>query len=208
MTALNHRVRRATLDDLPALQALWKSMHFKLDELEKRLTEFQVVESAGGQIAGALGVEILRQHAWLHSEAYQDYALADDVRPLLVERIQSLASNHGVFRLWTREKSPFWSRCGFRPATPELLRKLPEKWAGAGSDWFTLQLKDEEAIVSLEKELTLLMETEKQRTARTIQHVRTLKSVALWLSVVLGMFVVGAAIYLLLKNPGTAIPRK
>jgi N-acetylglutamate synthase-like GNAT family acetyltransferase len=201
MNSSQHHVRRATLDDLPALKVLWDSMQFTCDDLEKRLTEFQVVESSGGQIVGALGVQILRQHGWLHSEAYQDYALADELRLLLVERIKSLAANHGVFRLWTHEKTPFWSRYGFRPATPEILKKLPETWAGPGPDWLTLQLKDEEAIVSLEKELAMLMETEKQRTAQTIQRVRTFKALALWVGALLGMGLAAAAIFLLLKHP-------
>lgn len=208
MSSPSHRVRRATLDDLPALKALWTSMHFPLDDLEKRLTEFQVVESADGRIIGALGVQLLRPHGWLHHEAYLDFALADEARSLLADRIRSLASNHGVFRLWTREKAPFWSRYGFRPAEPETLRKLPAAWAGAGPEWSTFQLKDEEAIVSLEKELALFMETEKQQTARTIQRVALLKSAALWMGVVLGIFVLALVIFLFLKNPTVLTPAR
>lgn len=208
MTSSNHRVRRATLDDLPGLRALWNSMHFPLDELEKRLTEFQVVESADGRLVGALGVRIFRQHGWLHSEAYHDFTLADEARLSLMERIQSLASNHGVLRLWTREKAPFWTRCGFRLATPEALKKLPETWAGSGADWLTLQLKDEEAIVSLEKELALFMESEKQRTHRALQHARTLKVIATLLALVFAIFVLGALVYLIRKNPGVFVPAK
>ena len=50
MTPPNHRVRRATLDDLPALKPLWESMRFSVEDLEKRLTEFQVAENAQGEI--------------------------------------------------------------------------------------------------------------------------------------------------------------
>ena len=107
MSPSPHRVRRATLEDLPGLRTLWESMHLPGPDLEKRLTEFQVVETADGRLAGALGIQIVRQHAWLHSESYLDFALADEARPQLLARIQALASNHGVFRLWTLEKSPF-----------------------------------------------------------------------------------------------------
>ena len=183
-------------------------MHFPAEELERRLTEFQVVHSAEGRLIGALGLQIERQHGRLHSECYGDFSLADEMRPLLMQRISSLASNHGVFRLWTQEQAPFWSQHGFQRADYEALKKLPEKWAGAGSEWRTFQLKDEAAILSLEKEMALLMQTEKQRTARIIKHVSTLKSVALWLAVVLGMLVLGAAIYLFLKNPGLLNPQR
>ena len=48
-------------------------MRLPAGELEKRLTEFQVVEAADGQIAGAIGVQIIRQHALLHSEGHTDW---------------------------------------------------------------------------------------------------------------------------------------
>ncbi len=201
MASSNHRVRRATLDDLPNLKALWNLMHLPVDALEKRLTEFQVVESSDGQLVGALGIQILRHHAWLHSESHRDFALADQVRPLLLERIRSLASNHGVFRLWTRETSPFWTGHGFLPASPELLKKLPEAWSGSGPDWLTLQLKDEQAIISMEKELALFMESEKQRSQRALQQARALKTIATFVALVLAIFVVGVMLYLFRKNP-------
>lgn len=201
MSPSDHRVRRATVEDLPALRVLWESMRLPTADLEKRLTEFQVVQSSNGRVVGALGIQIHRQHAWLHSEAYVDFALADEARPQILARIQALASNHGVFRLWTLEKSPFWSRHGFKGAAPEDLKKLPGPWAHSGAEWLTLQLKDEEAIVSLEKELSVFMEAEKQRTLRTFEHVRMLKKVSTLLALIAALFVLAATIYILHKNP-------
>ena len=63
-------------------------------------------------------------------------------------------------------------------------------------------MKDEQAIVSLEKELSLFMETEKQRTLRTFEHVRTLKKISTFIAVVGALFVLGATLYLLFKGPG------
>src|ERR1035441_3142350 len=120
-------IRRATVDDLPALKSLWTATQFPADELESRLTEFQAVE-AGGVFAGALGLQILRQHARLHSEDYADYSFADAARELFWERIQKLAANHGVFRIWTQETSPFWTRPGGSPAGAGRLESAP----GAG----------------------------------------------------------------------------
>src|ERR1700733_13393139 len=97
------RVRRATVDDFDALKIIWASMRLSADELEKRLTEFQVVENSEGKILGAIGIQISKQHALLHSEGYSDFSVADSARNLFWERIQVLASNHGIFRLWTRE---------------------------------------------------------------------------------------------------------
>src|ERR1700690_4603527 len=103
-------VRRATTDDFQGLRTLWISMRLPAEELEKRLTEFQVIEGAGGQILGALGLQIVRQHALLHSEGYTDFALSDAARQQFWERIQTIAAHHGVFRIWTLERSPFWTR--------------------------------------------------------------------------------------------------
>ena len=201
MTPSQHRVRRATQDDHESLKALWSLMRLPVDALGKQLTEFQVAESADGRVVGALGIQIAGQQGRLHSESYLDFAIADELRLLLMERLRSLASNHGVLRLWTQEQSPFWTRQGFHPASAEELKKLPEAWAGLGAGWLTLQLKDEAAIISMEKELAFFMETEKQRTAQILQRVQTLKTAAMWVAMVLGIFVLGAAIYLLLKNP-------
>ena len=115
------RIRRATVDDRAALKIIWASMRLPADELEKRLTEFQVVENAEGGVVGALGIQILRQHALLHNESYSDFAVADAARELFWERIQKLAANHGVFRVWTQERSPFWKSFGFQPPAAEVL---------------------------------------------------------------------------------------
>jgi hypothetical protein len=49
------RVRRATLEDLEMLTALWTSMKFSAADLKNRLIEFQVAEDAGGKVAGRSG---------------------------------------------------------------------------------------------------------------------------------------------------------
>ena len=138
-------IRRATVDDLPALKALWLAAQLPADKLKDHLTEFQVVE-ADEKFAGALGVQIIRQHARLHSEDYSDFAVADAARELFWERIQKLAANHGVFRIWMIEDSPFWTRWGFQPASAETLARLPDEWKNLEGRWLTLELKNEDAI--------------------------------------------------------------
>ena len=191
------RVRRATTDDFPGLKSLWNSTGLPADKLDKRLTEFQVVESEDGQIAGAIGLQIIRQHALLHSEAYADYSLADTARPLFWERIQLIASHHGVFRLWTQENSPFWSNCGFRIVITESLVQLPEEWKRFEGKWYWLQLKNEEALATLEKELTVFRESEKQRTTRSLEKARTMTTAITVLCFGIFFICVGVLIYLI-----------
>ena len=174
MSSPKLRVRRATTDDFQSLKSLWNSMRLPADKLERRLTEFQVVEADDGQIVGAIGLQVIRQHGLLHSEAYADMTVADAARQLIWERIQMAASHHGVFRLWTQENSPFWSRCGFRIVITESLVQLPEEWKRFAGKWYALQLKSEAALATLEKELTAFRESEKQRTTQTLGHARTM----------------------------------
>jgi N-acetylglutamate synthase-like GNAT family acetyltransferase len=199
------RIRRATTDDFQSLKSLWNSMRFPADELEKRLTEFQVIEAADGQIVGAIGVQIIRQHALLHSEGYTDFSVADAARQLFWERIQTITAHHGVFRLWTQENSPFWVRWGFQPANAETLERLPDEWKPSEGKWLTIQLKNEEAIATLEKELALFRESEKKRTAQTLDQARTMTTTITIIAFVVGIVLIGVAIYLFVRR-GLFVP--
>ncbi len=200
MTVTTYRVRRAVLDDLAALKPLWESMRLPTADLEKRLTEFQVAEDAGGTVVGAVGCQIADRYARIHSEAYSDFAMADSIRPHLWERLQAVARNHGIVRLWTQEQAPFWKQQGLRPAPPDVLKKLPPAWATGDPEWLTTSLKDEESIVSLEKEFAMYMQAEKQRTAQTFRHARTLKLIATALAIIFAIFVVFAITVMLRHN--------
>lgn len=173
------------------------------DELEKRLTEFQVVESADGRLLGALGIQIVQPYVRLHSESYLDFAHADAARQLFWNRIQTLAANHGVFRVWTQESSPFWSRLGFRSANEARLAELPPEWQPLRGEWFMLQLKDEQAIVdALGKDFAAFMSMEKRNTERTYEQARTLKTIITVIGFTIGILSFILAGYLLIhRNP-------
>jgi len=180
-------VRRATTDDFQNLRSLWNSARLPAEELESRLTEFQLAESADGQLVGAIGIQIVRQHARLHSEAYADLSLADAARERLWERIQLIASHHGVFRLWTQDNSPFWSNCGFRIVITESLGQLPEEWKRFEGKWYWLQLKNEAALATLEKELATFRKSEEHQIKQTLNQARIMTTVIT--VVCLGVFI-------------------
>jgi N-acetylglutamate synthase-like GNAT family acetyltransferase len=197
-------VRRATVDDRAALKILWEAMRLPVDELEKRLTEFQVVENSAGEVVGAIGIQISRQHALLHSEGYSDFAVADAARQLFWERIQTLSSNLGVFRVWTQERSPFWKSFGFQPPNTEILIRLPEEWRNEFTGgWLTLQLKNEEVITSaLEKQFAGFMAAEKKETDRLSEKARTIRTVVTVLGFAIGIIGIIVAAYLFIRrNP-------
>src|SRR5258706_4400355 len=202
MNSSSYRVRRATLDDLPQLTALWVSMHFPPEELGKRVTEFQVAENAESVVLGAVGLQIAQRQGKIHSEAFTDLSVADDVRPIFWERIQSVATNHGLLRLWSQEQAPFWNHGGLAKADDEALEKLPALWKTPSSGWLTLKLKEDlDALVSADKEFAVFMESEKQRTLRTIQHAKILKVVAALVAFGVIAMVLAAAFFLIRKNP-------
>lgn len=206
MNPSDYQVRRATLDDIGALKALWQTMHFAEGELERRLTEFQVVEGPDHKVVGALGFQMAERQGQIHSETFADFAIADSIRPLFWTRLRSLAANHGIFRLWTQESAPFWTQSGFQPANDKVMAKLPSVWNDAGSSWLTLQLKDEEAIASLEKEFAMFMESEKQRSAQALGQAKTLKTVVTIFAFLVAVAVFAAAAYVWFVRKSGASP--
>lgn len=196
----NLRVRRATIDDLNSLRAIWTSMRLPADVLEKQLKEFQVAELSG-HVVGTIGVQFSNQYALLYCESFSDFSIADAARELFWERIQTLASNHSVFRIWTQENSPFWSRLGLQPASAEILKRLPEQWNIGEGKWLTLQLKDEDAVAAaLKNQFAGFMESEKQQTAQISQKARTIKIAITTVGFLIFMICVAVAIYLLRRN--------
>ncbi len=200
MNSSDYHVRRATLDDIGQLTALWNAMNFPAAELAKRPTEFQVTEGADGNLVGLVGLQIAERQGRIHSEAFKDFALADQLRPLLWERIHAVAANHGLLRLWTQEQAPFWNHCGLVKADAEALEKLPAIWRGPASDWLTLKLREDiAAVISLDKEFALFKESEKQRTQRAFQQARILKMIATFIALALLVLVAAGAFYVVRK---------
>lgn len=180
MSLPNYEVRRATVDDLAQLVPLWESVRCKEPGLERRVTEFQLVQDDSGRLLGLLGLEQLGRQAKLHSEAFLDFAQADELRELLWARTQSVAHNHGITRIWTAESAPFWTHNGFHPADAEAMKKLPPVWNGADTRWLTMAFRDEMEIErSLEREFERLRSEARQDTQKTLKISRALNVIIL-----------------------------
>jgi N-acetylglutamate synthase-like GNAT family acetyltransferase len=204
MNSASLRVRRATVDDFAALKIIWAAMRLPADELEKRLTEFQIVENSDGEVVGAIGIQFSKQHALLHHEGYSDFAVADAARQLFWERIQTLASHSGVFRVWTQERSPFWKSFGFQPPGAEVLARLPQEWENEFTGgWLTLQLKNEAVIsAALEKQFAPFMTEEKLETEKISEKAKTINTIITVAGFAIGILGIGTAIYLFIyRNP-------
>jgi N-acetylglutamate synthase-like GNAT family acetyltransferase len=137
-------VRRATLEDLPVLQAVWDVSRLPGLELERHLTEFQLALRPDGVVMAAIALRVAGAQGWLHSEAGYTAEPPSEYRSALWERLHILARNHGLVRLWMKgEPAAFWQAAGFRPATAEELQKLPAAWPAEPALWHTLALKGE-----------------------------------------------------------------
>jgi len=177
-------------------------MDFPAEDLNKRITEFQVAEGAEGKLLGCLGIQMSEKQGRIHGEAFTDFGLSEQLRPMLWDRVHSVAVNHGLLRLWTQEKAPFWNHCGLLQADAEALTKLPAIWRTLPPPWLTLKLKDDlDTVLSVDQEFSMFMAAEKERTQRTFQHARILKLVATLIALALLVFIMAGAFFVIKKNP-------
>jgi N-acetylglutamate synthase-like GNAT family acetyltransferase len=201
-------VRRATLDDLPVLRPLWQEASLSVIELEKRLTDFQVVLDNQGRLLAAIGLRISGSHGQIHSEVFADPAHADLYRDEIWERLGHLAHNHGLVRLWTQEDVPFWQHTGFAFAPEETLAQLPAAFRGQQGRWLTLKLRDEVAQARLlEQEFELFIQAQRSDSDRVLRQARILKGIATALAILLVLFVLVLAFYVWRRHPSVALPR-
>jgi N-acetylglutamate synthase-like GNAT family acetyltransferase len=197
MSDPTYRVRRANVDDVAQLGPLLKATLLPAAELEKRFTEFQVVEDQEGKLVGALGMQIAGKHGNIHSESYTDFGLSDQLRPMLWERLQNVATNHGLVRLWTEETAPFWKQAGFRVGDEQSVKVFPSAFGSVDRPWLTLKLKEDvDNLVSLDKEFARFMEAEKARTEEMFAQAKMLKGIAWVVAIVFALFVLGASFYM------------
>lgn len=190
-----HQVRRATIEDLPALVALWQPMGLPVSELERRLTEFQVVTAEAGKVVGTVGFQIAGKNGQIHSEAFADFSQADELRPLLWERLQMVAANHGIVRVWTRETAPFWAHLGMTAPDADAIAKQPPAWREQPGHWLVLKLREDvEEALSADKEFELFRQAERAQTEATLGRARALNKLATALALLLGAIVLLALI--------------
>lgn len=201
----SYTIRRATLEDVPWLRALWKEALLPADELERRFIEFQVVFDEKEELLGAVGLTMMVRHGHLHSEAFLHPEMEDALRPLLWERIMALARNHGLVRFWTLEEAPFWKHyVGFKEPTPEELERMPAGFGDAHGRWITLKFADETIMtaqgMSMEEHLEIFRQNQELEIQKMHRRAKQFKVLATMIAVVLFVLIVMGGVLLLRRN--------
>lgn len=199
-----YQVRRATVEDLPVLRRLWQEAQLPLLQPEKRLTEFQVVLNEKNQVLGAIGLQIKGHEGMMHNEVFLEPTCTDDCRDELWRRLQVVAMNHSLVRLWTREDAPYWHHIGFKPCDKELLQKLTAVFGEQEGHWSCHKLRDELALPkSLDQELAIFAEAQRQETAAMLRKAKIWRHIATAIAVLFfGMVVVVGFLILRRNLPG------
>jgi N-acetylglutamate synthase-like GNAT family acetyltransferase len=188
-----YHIRRATTDDLEKLIEVWRAAALPAADLEKQFTEFQVAESADRQIVGAIALQVVGTDGRVHSETFVDFGLSDTLRPLLWRRLETVARNHGLFRLWTAETAPFWKKdAGFTNPSGQ----PPEAFGSGSGSWLALRLKEEGADPALlETQFNLFRETERASREKLLQRAAALKLAGTAIAVLLFVFSLAVLIW-------------
>jgi N-acetylglutamate synthase-like GNAT family acetyltransferase len=200
-------LRRATLDDLEALRGLWREFNLPEHDLEKRFTEFQLVVDPQGWILGALALRLADHHGHVHGLAIRRADLEAPLTTALWERILALAEQHGAYRLWTRERGPFWGATGFVPAPESGAGPAPATFGG-GTHWQTLKLRDEPLkLIAAEEQLEAYLELERMKTDQLVRRGRFLKLMATAAAGALFLLCFAALVILFRRNRRSSAPR-
>lgn len=195
------RARRATVDDLPGLHALWQRVGLPWDQLERFVTEFILVPNEDGLPLAAVGLQAEGDQGLVHSEAIlpgQDEAL---LRAALWQRLQIIARNQGIARLWTLEDAGFWTAT-FQRATPSDAASLTATFADPAASWWTYVLRDPARAQRLLDERMALWEAHRQSDASAFSEtVARIRQGAFIMAGLVIAMMVGMVVYLVARRP-------
>jgi N-acetylglutamate synthase-like GNAT family acetyltransferase len=195
--------RRATVEDLPALQALWQIGGLPADELEKFLTEFQVVPGEGeGVLLGAIGLMVEGNDALLHSEALAPGDEGDEIRAALWRRLQIVARNQGIHRLWTQEDADYWRTGGFGVAPAETVSAATAAFVDKTATWLVCDLIDPAKAKQLVTEQMAIWHATRTQEADELQgKIRAFRNASIVIAAVVVVLMIGMVVFVLRQRP-------
>ena len=196
------RARRATVDDLPGLHALWQHAGLPWDQLERFVTEFILVPNDDGLPLASIGLQAEGDQGLVHSEAILPGQDEEALRAALWQRLQIIARNQGIVRLWTLEDAVFWTT-RFESAPDSVVRSLGATFADPTASWWICVLRDPERAQRLLDERMALWEAHRQSDAHqfsdTIARIRQAAFIII-AGLVIAMMI-GMVVYLVARRP-------
>ncbi len=203
MEAPSLSARRATVEDLPALQALWQIGGLPADELEKFLTEFQVVPGEGeGVLLGAIGLMVEGNDALLHSEALAPGDEGDEIRAALWRRLQIVARNQGIHRLWTQEDADYWRDGCFLAAPAETVSAATAGFVDKTATWMVCELIDPAKAKLLVTEQMAIWHATRTQEADELQgKIRAFRNASLLVAALVVVLMIGMVVFVLRQRP-------
>ena len=202
MSKPSFHLRRATLEDLELLRGLWQIALFSHSDLEKHLTEFQVIEGDDGRLLGAIGIRLRQENAWIHHAAFTRPHTGIALREILWDRLKSMFRQHGVHRVWISQSEDYWSAVGFRTPTTEERNSVPPPFETLEKTLKVFVLRDEKSQKIIERKMLELQSLREEETAQ-LNHRTRLARIMAWSFT--GFFIV-ILIYLTLRSL-IALPR-
>ena len=195
--------RRATVEDLPALQALWQQAGLPWLELERYVTEFQVVPAeVDGILLGAVGLLVEGNDALLHTEAVAGAEQADELRATLWRRVQIVARNQGVHRLWTQEDADYWQASGFGQASPAVVAGATATFVDKSAAWRVCELIDPDKAKHMVDEQMAIWQAARAQEAEALQDkIRAFRTVAFGLALVVTVGALGMLLFIGMRHP-------
>lgn len=195
------RARRATVEDLPGLHVLWQAAGLPWDQLERFVTEFIVVADDNDSLLASIGLQTDGDQGLVHSEAIQGCEDPDAVRAALWQRLQIVARNHGVARLWTLEDAPFWASL-FQRATSIEVTGLKAAFADPEACWWIFALSDPARAQRLLDERLALWEAHRQADSEHFaQTIGRIRQFALALAGGVILMMIAMVVYLVVRRP-------
>lgn len=203
MEAPQLNARRATLDDLAGLQALWQRCGLPWEQLERYLTEFQVVPLDDGTFVGAMGLLVEGHEALMHTEAIPaDQGEPDEIRAALWRRVQIVARNQGVVRLWTQEDAPYWGASGYGVPDPKSRGEAKAGFLSDDPDWRMYQLVDPDRAAKMVQEQMAIWEATRSQESDDLQEtVRRIRTIAFVVTGLIIAVLFGLVMYVFAKRP-------
>jgi hypothetical protein len=148
-------------------------------DLERRFTEFQVAFDGEDKLVGALGLHIQNNQGLVHSEAFSDLESAAQVRPLLWQRLMTVAKNNGLLRLWALPTTSFYREQGMTDIDEASRARLPEGFGSPLADWVTLKLRDDNPTVkNMEKEFEVFAMAQRAESDRMMDRAKAFRVLA------------------------------